>query len=171
MSRIVQHLFQAIRLESAAARKLILDRERPIRATGDMLPWYSAKPCARSARSHINFCVFDSAWEASEAFALDRDPRVSAWVKNDHLGFEVHYLYQGAVHKFRPDFLIRLSNGVQLVLETKGQDTEKDRTKREFLAEWVEAVNEDGGFGRWASDVSFSPSDLLDILARHAGDG
>ena len=126
------------------------------------------RPCAAAARSHINFCVYDSAWEASEAFALDRATKVSAWVKNDHLGFEIHYLFEGGVHRFRPDFLIRLAHGVRLVLETKGRDTPKDRTKREFLAEWVSAVNEHGGFGRWASDVSLSPSDLADVLAKHA---
>lgn len=169
MSRIVQHVFDAIRLENTTARKLVLDRERPIRATGDMLPWYSSKPCAPAQRSHVNFCVFDSAWEASEAFALDHAPNVAAWVKNDHLGFEVHYLFQGGVHKYRPDFLIRLTNGLRLVLEVKGQNTDQDRTKRDFLAEWVEAVNEDGGFGRWACAVSFSPSDVLDILSRYGG--
>jgi hypothetical protein len=28
-------------------------------------------------------------------------------------------------------------------------------------------VNEHGGIGRWACDVSFTPSDLADILVRH----
>jgi len=117
--------------------------------------------------AHESFCVFDSTWEASEAFALDHHPRVAAWVKNDHLGFEVHYLFEGGVHKYRPDFLVRLGNGVLLVLETKGQETAQDRTKREFMTEWVAAVNEHAGFGRWSSDVSRSPSDLPDLLAHH----
>jgi type III restriction enzyme len=168
VSRIVQHLFDAIRLENTTSRKLILDRERPIRTTGDMLAWYTSKPCAPTSRSHVNFCVFDSTWEASEAFTIDHSPLVSAWVKNDHLGFEIHYLFEGGVHKYRPDFLVRLTNGVVLVLETKGQDTPKDRTKREFLGDWVEAVNEHGGFGRWVWDVSLSPSDVADILERQA---
>ena len=131
-----------------------------------MLPWYSSKPCAAAVRSHVNFCVVDSTWEANEAFALDHDPHVAAWVKNDHLGFEVHYLYQGGVHRYRPDFLVRLTNGVRLVLETKGRQSDQDRTKREYMAEWVAAVNDHGGFGRWAADVSFSPSDVADLLAR-----
>lgn len=113
--------------------------------------------------------MYDSAWEASEAFALDRDPRVTAWVKNDHLGFEVHYVFQGAVRKFRPDCLARMADGSTLVLEVKGQDTPQDQTKREFLAEWVEAVSEQGGFGRFAWDVSHSPSDIAAILAKHGG--
>jgi type III restriction enzyme len=91
-------------------------------------------------------------------------------VKNDHLGFEVHYLFQGGVRKYRPDFLVVLSNGTRLVLEVKGQDTDQDRTKREFLAEWVAAVNEHGGFGRWAAAVSFAPADLTDLLAKHGRD-
>ena len=40
-----------------------------------MTTWYTSKPCERTARSHINFCVYDSTWEASEAFELD--PRVA----------------------------------------------------------------------------------------------
>jgi len=167
MGRIVQHLFDAIRPENAVARELVLDRERPIRSTGDMLPWYTAKPCAAAERSHLNFCVYDSTWEAGETYTLDHAPQVAAWAKNDHLGFEVTYLFQGGVHKFRPDFLVRLANGTKLVLEVKGQDSQQDRAKRGYLAEWVLAVDEHGGFGRWAADVSLSPSDLPDILARH----
>ena len=37
-----------------------------------------------------------------------------------------------------------------------------------FLDEWVYAVNEYGGFGRWSWDVSKNPGDVRDILARHA---
>ena len=89
-------------------------------------------------------------------------------MKNDHLGFDVHYVFQGAVRKYRPDFLIRMLDGTTLVLEVKGQDTPQDQTTREFLAEWVDAVTEQGGFGRFAWDVSRTPSDVVDILAKHA---
>ncbi len=34
-------------------------------------------------------CVYDSTWEVSEAYVLDHNPVVDAWVKNDHLGFDV----------------------------------------------------------------------------------
>ena len=104
---------------------------------------------------------------ARGAFTLDHDPHVTAWVKNDHLGFDVHYVFQGAVLKYRPDFMIRLTNGLILSLEVNGQDSEKDRTERQALAEWVEGVNAHGGFGRWASDVSFWTADVGDILGRH----
>ena len=167
MTRLVQHIWQAIRFENTERLEPVFDRDRPVRSTGDMGIWYSGKPCEYTVRSHINFCVYDSAWEATEAFALDHNAAVSAWVKNDHLGFEIHYIYRGVVRKYRPDFLIRLTSGDVLVLETKGKDREQDETKRQFLDEWVRAVNEHGGFRRWAWDVSRDPGDVADILARH----
>jgi type III restriction enzyme len=68
------------------------------------------------------------------------------------------------VHKYRPDFLIRLNSGAFLILETKGQDTDQDKTKRAFLAEWSKAVNEYGGFGKWSWAVSRKPGDVVEIL-------
>ena len=148
-------------------REIVFDRDHPIRSTGDMGTWYTGKPCERTKRSHINFCVYDSTWEASDAFELDRNPNVASWVKNDHLGFEISYVFQGVVRKYRPDFLIRLSTGRYLVLETKGKEMDQDKTKREFLKEWVLAVNEHGGFGRWSSDVAYHPGDVAEILKRN----
>jgi type III restriction enzyme len=142
----------------------VFDTENPIRSTGDMRTWYTGKPCEYTKRSHISHCIFDSRWEVSEAFELDRNPNVEAWVKNDHLGFEILYIFRGVVRKYRPDFIIRLKTGEFLILETKGQETERDRTKREFLNEWTTAVNEHGGFGRWRWAVSRNPADVADIL-------
>jgi type III restriction enzyme len=89
---------------------------------------------------------------------------VTAWVKNDHLGFEIIYKFQGVVRKYRPDFLIKLKTGDYLVLETKGQDSRQDKTKRSFLDEWIKAVNQQSGFGKWSWAVSYNPSDIPDIL-------
>ncbi|HEU5413763.1 MAG TPA: DEAD/DEAH box helicase family protein [Candidatus Angelobacter sp.] len=167
MTKIVQHLWEAIRYENALTLEPIFDSERPIRSTGDMLPWYTGKACEHTKRSHINMCVYDSRWEANEALELDRNHNVRAWVKNDHLGFEITYSFKGIIHKFRPDYLIKLTNGTTLVLEVKGMDDQQNQTKRVFLAEWVQAVNTHGGFGKWAADVSRHPKDVLEILERH----
>ena len=135
MTRVVQHVWQAIRFENTEQLTLVFDRDHPIRSTGDMATWHTGRPCDRTARSHVNFCVHDSTWEASEAHALDHSPLVDAWVKNDHLGFEVFYVHAGVVHKYRPDFLIRLGGGDMLVLEVKGREREQDHAKRRFLDE------------------------------------
>ena len=127
-----------------------------------MRTWYTGKPCEHTKKSHINVCVYDSTWEATDAFELDDSPHVAAWAKNDHLGFEMLYIYRGVVRKYRPDFLIRLTTGDMLILETKGQDTDQDQVKRKYLDEWVEAVNTQGGFGRWRWDVAKQPGDVLE---------
>ena len=166
MTKVVNHIGQAIRFNNAEKRECVFDRDHPIRSTGDMGTWYTGKPCERTKKSHINFSAYDSTWEASDAFELDRNSNVIAWVKNDHLGFEIPYLYQGIVKKYRPDFLIKLSNNRYLVLETKGQETEQDRVKREYLKEWIFAVNEHGGFGVWSYAVAFQPGDIIEVLEK-----
>ena len=166
MAKVIHHIGEAIRFENTAGLEPVFDLGKPIRSTGDMLAWNTVKPCERAGKSHISHCVYDSNWEATEAFRLDHNPQVRAWVKNDHLGFEILYVFKGVVHKYRPDFLIHLANGTMLVLEVKGKDTLQDRTKRGFLDEWVKAVNEHGGFGKWAWDVSFDPADVEGIVGK-----
>jgi type III restriction enzyme len=167
MTTVGEHLKQALHFENTKALVPIFDSERPLRATGDMLPWYTGKACEHTKHSHINMSVFDSRWEASEAFELDRSPNVGAWVKNDHLGFEITYSFKGIIRKFRPDYLVRLADATMLVLEVKGQDNQEQQTKREFLGEWTRAVTGHGGFGTWVADVSRNPTDIHEILQKH----
>ncbi|MCY3972878.1 MAG: DEAD/DEAH box helicase family protein [Candidatus Dadabacteria bacterium] len=165
MARIIRHFWLAIVQSNTEKRTLVLDENRPIRSTEDMIPWRTRKPYEEAKKSHINYCVLDSAWESSEAFELDRNKAVEAWAKNDHLGFDVFYVYKGAVKRYRPDFIIRLKSGGFLVLETKGQQKEEDDAKHAFMREWVEGVNENGEFGKWQFAVSKNPGDIKDILA------
>ena len=169
MSRVVQHVWEALRPENTERLTPVFDRDHPIRATGEMRTWYTGKPNERTRHSHINVCIYDSTWEASDAFVLDDSKNVAAWAKNDHLGFEVLYVYRGVVRKYRPDFLVRLTNGEMLVLETKGQDTEQDKVKRRYLEEWAQAVNAHGGFGTWRCAVACEPGQIRDILLVAAG--
>jgi len=67
-----------------------------------------------------------------------------------------------------PDYIVRLSNGVNLVLEVKGQDSEQNLAKRSAMNLWVEAVNSKSIFGVWASDtVLGEPSRIQDVLKLH----
>jgi type III restriction enzyme len=89
------------------------------------------------------------------------------WGKNDHIGFEITYWFKGIIHKFRPDYLVRLTNGKTVILEVKVQDDQQQQTKREFLSEWVRAVNGHGSFGEWTADVSRPPpKSVLEIVAK-----
>ncbi len=160
MNKIVQHIWSAIRAENSEKLTPIFDKERPIRSTEDVRTWYTSKPCEWAEKSHISHCVYDSGWEASEAYFFERSDMVTSFVKNDHLNFQILYNHQGVVRKYYPDFIIKLSNGDNLILETKGVDSQQNRTKREYLDEWVKAVNVQGGFGKWHWKVSFDPSDI-----------
>ena len=111
MGRIVQHVFDQIRDGNTVTLEPVFDSNRPIRSTGDMLPWFTGKPVVVATRSHINLCVADSTWEAQAAYELDHNSEVAAWAKNDQLGFEIVYIFAGVLHKFRPDYLVRLRNG------------------------------------------------------------
>jgi len=74
------------------------------------------------------------------------------------------YNFQGVVRKYWPDFIVKLANGTQLILETKGKDDDRNKVKRDFLDEWVQAVNAHGGFGKLAWAVSRHPSDYEGIF-------
>ena len=147
----------------------IFDAGRRVASTGDMMTWYTSKPCYITQKSHISHCVYDSSWEATESYVLEKNNHVEAWAKNDHLGFEVLYTFDGVVRRYLPDYLIKLDNGIMLLLEVKGQETRRDVEKRKALAEWVETVNGTGEYGKWCNDVSYSVADLDGIIKKHAG--
>ena len=168
MNKIVQHLWSFIKLEQTEQIVPIFDQNKRVRSTNDMPTWFTSKPCYITQHSQISHCVFDSAWEATESYRLEKNPHVVAWAKNDHLGFEILYVFDGVVRKYTPDFLIRLDNGKTLVLETKGQESRRDKEKRKALAEWISAVNGLGEYGVWCNDVSYNVADVDGIIAKYS---
>lgn len=184
--RIFEHLESAIVGHNTERLEPVFDDQRPILSTGDLVPWWTSKPNGPAAKSHINRCVYDSELERKVAKHLDRSGLVEAWAKNDHLGFEVKYMHGGVTRRYIPDFIVRLASGRDraegngntaggrasverlLVLEVKGDPLDIDRSKRDYMKDWVTAVNTHGGFGVWSEDM-YTPDDDLDaILARHA---
>ena len=69
-----------------------------------MRTWYTTKPCIETTKSQISHAVADSTWG-----------------KNDHLGFQIYYLWKSGKRKFIPDFIIRLANSKLLVLESRAR--------------------------------------------------
>lgn len=114
--------------------------------------------------------MVDSSWEMYTANLLEKSEWVQAYAKNDHLGFQIHYLWNGVRRRFVPDFLIRLVNGKMLILEIKGEDSEQNRAKRASLDIWIQGVNSKGGFGDWCWDVAFQPAQIQDILTKHCSE-
>ena len=166
---VVQHLLRFVDEQNQERIEPVFDEEFPIGSTRSMRTWYTTKPCHPTQRSQISHMVADSAWEQYAANVFEKSGKVAAYAKNDHLGFQVYYLWNGARRRFVPDFLVRLANGRMLVLEVKGEDSEQDRAKRAALDAWVKGVNARGGFGVWCADVAFQPAEIQDIVQRHAG--
>jgi len=164
---IVQHLLRHVRQQNTERMQPVFDEEAPIGSTADMRTWYTTKPCHPTRRSQISHVVVDSSWEQYAVEVLEKHPNVQAWARNEHLGFQVYYLWNGSRRRYLPDFLVQLSNGKTLVLEIKGQDSPQNREKRVALGLWVRAINEHGGFGIWSCDVAFEPAQIHDIIVQH----
>lgn len=167
---IVQHLQRHVQEQNMERIEPVFDEENPIGSTRYMRTWYTTKPCHPTQKSQISHMISDSTWEqyAANIFDSSKSDNVMTYAKNDHLGFQIYYLWNGARRRFVPDFLIRLRNRKMLVLEIKGEDSEQNRAKRAALDTWVKGVNTKGGFGTWCWDVALEPAQIHDIIEKHA---
>lgn len=170
MDGVVGHLLRYLTEQNEERIEPVFDEEFPIGSTRLMRTWYTTKPCQPAQKSQISHVVADSAWEAHTANVLEQSGQVLAYAKNDHLGFQVYYLWNGARRRFVPDFIVRLANGKLLILEIKGEDSPQNQAKRQALDAWVKGVNARGGFGLWCWDGAFEMAKIQDILNHHATD-
>ena len=153
MEQIVRKVCLAITYQNS--EKLVPVYKKPkYRSTKEVLEWRTGKQTDIFKKTHFNRCVVDSSWELAHARELDKNPHVEAWVKNDHLDFEIKYVYNGALCDYIPDFIVRLSDKSHLILEVKGVTKPKDESKWEYMKLWIKAVNQDEENGNWRFDVS-----------------
>nr|MDA3919866.1 type III restriction endonuclease subunit R [Salinisphaera sp.] len=167
---IVGHVSRHIRQTNTTSLEPLFDEQLPIGSTAYMRPWLTTKPCEPTRRSQISHAVHDSTWEKAVVEVCEKSDDVVAWAKNDHLDFVVRYLWLGSSRRFIPDFLIKLANNRTLVLEVKGQDSDRNRAKRAAMVEWVQTINATGGFGQWCFDTVFDPAQTRDVIALYSSD-
>jgi type III restriction enzyme len=108
-------------------------------------------------KSHVNYVVCDSGWEAEFARAAEAHQRVVSYVKNQGLGFEVPYNDGSVAKVYIPDFIVRVDDGhgaedlLNVIVEVKGYRRENVKLKSEATRQqWIKGVNNLGTFGRWA---------------------
>ena len=138
----------------------ILRRFDPQGSTDDV-SFVTRKVVIPSSKSHVSHVTLDgpkgNTWEETIAGFLEDDGRVAGYVKNDHLGFTIPYVWEGHTHQYVPDFLVRLvdlSDDITRTLivevsggrKSPGPTAVKATTARD---QWCTAVNNHGGFGRW----------------------
>jgi len=137
--------------------KAILDAYNPIGSTNHV-SFNTSKPTLWQTapnKSHVNWVVCDSDWEAEFARVAEAHPRVRSYVKNQGLGFEVPYLFGSTSRKYIPDFIVQIDDGhddlLNLIVEIKGYRGEDAKDKANTMKTyWVPGVNNLGKFGRWA---------------------
>lgn len=168
MNRIIKHFGSEIQKLNTDRLIPVFDTERPVGSTTNIPVWHTSKPCHWAKKSHINYSVFDSRWEQTADSVIDSRLEVRSFFKNDHHGLSVYYTDNGVVRKYIPDFIIKLTSGEFLILEIKGQDSPQARAKKAALDEWVQAVNEHGGFGTWHSGIAFELKEVPRIITAAA---
>lgn len=105
-------------------------------------------------KSHVNWVICDSDWEAEFCRVAESHPRVRAYVKNQNLGLEVPYLMGATPRRYIPDFIVQIDDGqeepLNLIVEVKGYRGENAKEKANTMrAYWVPGVNNLKKFGRW----------------------
>jgi type III restriction enzyme len=107
-------------------------------------------------RSHVNWVILDSEWEAEFCRVVENHPKVLRYVKNYGLGFDVPYRFGSEMRRYAPDFIVDIDDGhgaedpLHLVVEIKGYRREDAKVKKTTMETyWVPGVNNLGSFGRW----------------------
>ncbi|OWY40967.1 restriction endonuclease [Xenophilus sp. AP218F] len=108
-------------------------------------------------KSHINWVMLDSDWEAEFCRVAEAHPKVRAYVKNHNLGLEVPYRYMSDLRTYIPDFILRVDDGhgdddlLNLIVEIKGYRGEDAKDKKSTMETyWIPGVNHLKNHGRWA---------------------
>ncbi len=166
VQRVVERLLAAIHPDDSQGEPPlmpILNRYKPIGTTAEV-DFITVRPCFVTSRSHLNLVVADTAtWEQSATFRLEQAAlagTVTCYARNDQLGLTIPYQYVNVSHHYEPDYLVRLSNDVTVLLEIKGMESDQDRAKHEAARRWVTAVNNWGELRKWRFHLCRDPQML-----------
>ncbi len=142
-----------------STRYVDYDTTRPVLAT-------------RDDKCHISHVVADTdSWEQKMAQALEEMPEVIRYVKNHNLGFVIPYTLNGEEKNYIPDFIACIDDGhgnsnlLNLIVEVTGEK-KKEKAAKVATARtlWVPAINNHGGYGRWAFIEIADPWDAQNLI-------
>ena len=153
---------------TGSTRYVDFDTTRPVFAT-------------RDGKCHISHVVADTdSWEQKMAEALENMPEVIRYAKNHNLGFTIPYTLNGEEHQYIPDFIAILKSPFPISGEGRGEgdllnlivevtgEKKKDKAAKVATARtlWVPAINNHGGFGRWALIEVTDPWDAQNTIRK-----
>jgi type III restriction enzyme len=176
-----EKIYQAIAAPLASQRTLkpIL---RPYDTTGSTryIDFDTTKPVyvTDPDKCQVTHVVADTgSWEQKMAQVLEELNEVVCYVKNQGLGFVIPYVHEGDERGYLPDFIAHVDDGhgphdpLNLIVEVSGA-AKTDKAAKVATARnlWVPAVNNHGGYGRWAFVEVSDPWDAAHtIRAQLAG--
>lgn len=170
--RIIGLLVAAIMPDDTQGETPLLPRLNRYQAIGstEKVHFKTVKPVQVTAASHLNFVACDTnSWEQAATFQLEKlamENVVFCYARNDRLEFNIPYELYGNPHFYEPDFIVRLSNSVNVVLEIKGRAHEDTEAKHQAARRWVSAVNHWGMLGEWDFLVCWEPQRLPEGFAK-----
>jgi type III restriction enzyme len=160
-NRVVERLAERIEPDVSEGEQPLLPVLNRYKKTGSTaeVDFKTTKPCYATQKSHIDQVVLDTdRWEASAAFRLELSGEVECYARNDSPDrLTIPYEYDGQDHAYGPDFLVRLTNGLIVLLEVKGYEPDQAKAKHNAARRWVAAVNNWNGLGQWAFHVCYQP--------------
>ncbi|MFG2760447.1 BPTD_3080 family restriction endonuclease [Streptomyces wuyuanensis] len=167
-ARAADEVYSAVMRQEENRRARLRPILRPFDPTGSTanVSFHTRKVAliADQDRCEISHVVLDgpegNTWEQLLMAYAENHRDVLAYVKNDHLGFDIPYVYEGTRHDYVPDFLIKLRTSPDdvertLIVEVSGGQKRlhlPGLTDMKVVAArdtWCVAVNNHGGFGRW----------------------
>ncbi len=161
--KLLEILREAIRPDVDGRLLPVISPYRPKGSSRDVR-FRTGRLVEPSVKSHLNCSVLDNIqWERMAIACFEQHSAVISYVRNDHLDFEIPYHLHGVRRSFYPDFIVRgrvASGEVSIVVEIKGYQRDADDLKQVAATKWIEAVNNHGGYGRWAFVWCSDPDQL-----------
>ena len=92
-------------------------------------------------RSELSQAACHSNLEKQVAVILDTHERVEAWARNFQTSWSVPYFFNGSWRRYEPDFIARLTDGTNLIVECKGvRDDKAIAAETYVLHHWIPCV-------------------------------
>lgn len=146
-NEVVEHISKGINPEKNNEEfvRPVLNHYNPIGST-DYVFGRTVKDVYSTEKSHINYVVRDSGWEAFAAQCFDSHSNVISYVKNSFLRFQIPYIdKKGKERQYIPDFILQCktnnSDIINLIIEVSGYSTDKAEKKWYVQNKWLPAVN------------------------------
>jgi len=124
----------------------------------EVKPFIWTKLTYPADRCIFNLCPCDNNLEMDFAGFLENAEDVDAFIKNEGMGFFIEYIStEKLLRNYKPDFIVRLTNGDHWIVETKGLvDVEvelKDKRAKEWCKDATDVTGIKWNFIRISQDI------------------